>query len=83
MLQSRSLEVGDAMWIAQPRGGGPAYVLDTVIERKRVDDLAASIKSQRFERQRYFLIRCGILRTTYLLEGDIDQTCQVTFLMPA
>ena len=53
------------------------YVLDTVIERKRVDDLAASIKDQRYERQKYFLARCGVRRTMYVLEGDIDLTFQV------
>ena len=78
MMQSRSMEIGDAFWIAQPRNGGPAYSLDTIIERKRVDDLVASIKDQRFERQKYYLARCGIRRTMYVLEGNIDLTVQVS-----
>ena len=76
-LQSRSIEAGDALWVAQPLNGSSVYVLDTIIERKRIDDLAASIRDQRYERQKYFLARCGILRTMYVLEGDIDLTFQV------
>ena len=71
------MEIGDAFWIAQPKGGGSAYSLDTIIERKRVDDLVASIKDQRYERQKYYLARCGIKRTMYVLEGSIDLTVQV------
>lgn len=76
-LQSKSIEAGDALWVAQPLQGGSIYALDTIIERKRIDDLAASIKDQRYERQKYFLVRCGILRTMYVLEGDIDLAFQV------
>lgn len=71
------MEIGDAFWIAKPKRGGPAYSLDTIIERKRVDDLVASIKDQRYERQKYYLARCGIKRTMYVLEGNIDLTVQV------
>ena len=53
------------------------YVLDTVIERKCVDDLAASIKDGRYERQKYFLARWGVRRTMYVLEGDVDLAFQV------
>lgn len=42
------LVCGDVLWVAQRRDN-PAvqYVLDYVVERKRVDDLAGSIKDAR------------------------------------
>jgi crossover junction endonuclease MUS81 len=55
----RQLSVGDFMWIAQPpNGGGPdrEVVLDFVVERKLIDDLAASIKDGRYKEQKVSLI---------------------------
>lgn len=72
------MEAGDALWVAQQRGGGgEVHTLDTLVERKRADDLVGSIKDGRYERQRYFLARCGMRRTIYLVEGDVDLVAQV------
>ena len=72
-MQSLKLEGGDALWLAVERGdAGQRWVLDTVVERKRVDDLVASIKSGRYEKQKYLLRRSGLRRLMYLVEGDID-----------
>lgn len=43
-------------------------VLDLIIERKRIDDLAGSIKDRRWDEQKYRLLNCGIRRPTYLIE---------------
>ena len=76
-MQGKTLEAGDVLWVARERGSGALYALDAILERKRIDDLVSSIKDQRYERQKYFLARCGMKRALYLLEGDIDLTCQV------
>ena len=57
----RSLELGDAMWIAQVHNAeilkrhgedGNEVVLDWIVERKRLDDLVGSIKDGRFREQK-------------------------------
>jgi crossover junction endonuclease MUS81 len=46
----RSLDVGDALWVA--KCGGEEYVLDYIVERKRMDDLVGSIHDGRFHEQK-------------------------------
>jgi crossover junction endonuclease MUS81 len=46
----RSLDVGDSVWIA--KSGNEEYVLDYIVERKRMDDLVSSIKDGRFHEQK-------------------------------
>ena len=48
------------------------HVLDYVIERKSVDDLIDSIKSNRYGMQKHLLKKSGIPNLMYLVEGDID-----------
>lgn len=43
-------------------------VLDWIIERKRIDDLAASIKDRRWDDQKFRLLECGIRRPIYIVE---------------
>ena len=66
-LNIRPLEVGDAMWIARDKLGGE-YVLDFIMERKRLDDLAASIKDGRFQEQKFRLKKSGLRHVIYLIE---------------
>ena len=46
----RSLDIGDALWIAKCASG--EYVLEYIVERKRMDDLVGSIKDGRFHEQK-------------------------------
>ncbi|KAG6143530.1 Crossover junction endonuclease mus81 [Claviceps purpurea] len=73
----RSLEVGDAQWIAKchdptllPRLGaeGDEVVLDWIVERKRMDDLIGSIKDGRFHEQKFRLNRSGVQNVIYIIE---------------
>jgi ERCC4-type nuclease len=51
-------------------------VLDHVLERKSIRDLLASIQQgqkQRFQRQKWWLARCGLRTVLYLVEGDPDR----------
>lgn len=51
-LQTRQLPVGDALWIARHKVLRHEYVLDFIVERKRVDDLWSSIKDNRYKEQK-------------------------------
>lgn len=72
-VEKRVLACGDYLWVARPKGSQTNnrtrdLVLDIVVERKRLDDLASSIKDGRFEEQKHRLRTCGIRRPTYLIE---------------
>ncbi len=54
----RNLALGDIMWVAQIKNdenqGFLEYVLDIIVERKKLDDLWASIKDGRYHEQKVF-----------------------------
>lgn len=69
----RRLSVGDFAWVAREagRGGGcPAreLMVGPLVERKRTDDLASSIKDGRFREQKLRLKSSGARMVVYLLE---------------
>lgn len=73
-VQKRTLGVGDVIWLARSKSNPSVeYVLDYVIERKSVEDLATSIKQKRYDKQKYVLHRSGLRRPMYLSEGDPDR----------
>ncbi|KAK8924940.1 Crossover junction endonuclease [Metarhizium anisopliae BRIP 53293] len=81
----RSLEVGDAQWVAKCHDStllqrlgaeGDEVVLDWIVERKRLDDLIGSIKDGRFHEQKFRLRRCGVQNVIYIIE-DITIDPQV------
>ena len=60
------------------------YVLDYILERKRVDDLYQSIKSEnRYDKQKWRMHQCGLRHLIYLVEGDPDTLDEtgITFLL--
>lgn len=63
----RELSAGDFLWIARDRRGNEA-VLPYIVERKRMDDLASSIKDGRFREQKFRLKESGISNVIYLIE---------------
>ncbi|THU56507.1 hypothetical protein C4D60_Mb11t17960 [Musa balbisiana] len=73
LVEFRRLPVGDGIWIARHRGCNTEYVLDFIVERKRVDDLCRSIRDNRYKDQKLRLQRCGLQKLIYLVEGD--QNC--------
>lgn len=48
-------------------------ILDYIIERKTVDDLASSIVDGRYNHQKYRLLMCGIENIFYLIEGTVPK----------
>jgi len=80
----RSLELGDAVWVAKCKepgwlercgAEGEEVVLDWILERKRLDDLITSIKDGRFHEQKFRLRRSGVKNVIYLVEEiSMDST---------
>lgn len=66
-LVTKALDVGDILWIAKT-DTGKEYVLDHIVERKRMDDLLGSIKDGRFHEQKFRLSKCGAKHVIYLIE---------------
>lgn len=71
-FELRSLKVGDFTWIAKHRSTGEELILPYIVERKRMDDLAKSIKDGRFHEQKFRLNNCGIPNIIYLVENCKD-----------
>uniref|UniRef100_A0A182JZN3 Crossover junction endonuclease MUS81 n=1 Tax=Anopheles christyi TaxID=43041 RepID=A0A182JZN3_9DIPT len=63
----RRLSVGDFAWIVKD-DSGKEFLLPYVLERKRMDDLASSIKDGRFHEQKFRLMQCGLPNVIYLIE---------------
>ncbi|PSS09951.1 Crossover junction endonuclease [Actinidia chinensis var. chinensis] len=69
-IEVRRLPVGDGIWIARDKQLGNEYVLDFIVERKNVDDLRCSIRDNRYKDQKLRLLRCGVKKLIYVVEGD-------------
>ncbi|EYU42967.1 hypothetical protein MIMGU_mgv1a003030mg [Erythranthe guttata] len=69
-IEIRRLPVGDGIWIARHKYMGSEYVLDFIVERKNIDDLRHSIRDNRYRDQKMRLVRCGLKKMIYLVEGD-------------
>uniref|UniRef100_H2YH55 Crossover junction endonuclease MUS81 n=1 Tax=Ciona savignyi TaxID=51511 RepID=H2YH55_CIOSA len=67
----RVLQIGDFVWVARGTGSknlGKEVVLDYVVERKCMSDLAQSIRDGRFHEQKIRLKQCGSKKVIYLIE---------------
>ncbi|XP_011091811.1 crossover junction endonuclease MUS81 isoform X1 [Sesamum indicum] len=69
-IEVRRLPVGDGIWVARHKYLGSEYVLDFIVERKKVEDLRHSIRDNRYRDQKMRLVRCGLKKMIYLVEGD-------------
>ncbi len=61
-FEVRHLNVGDFAWVARDRLSKKELMLPYVVERKRMDDLRASIIDGRYKEQKWRLSRSS--RTT-------------------
>ncbi|KAJ2784829.1 Crossover junction endonuclease mus81 [Coemansia javaensis] len=74
-VEVRPLTVGDYLWIARAKPDGacrrlPDVVLDYVVERKRMDDLCASIRDGRYREQHARIHGAGFTNVFYVVEGN-------------
>ena len=68
--EQRKLAVGDVMWILR-KSTGEEFVLQWIVERKRMDDLSNSIIDKRYKEQKYRLSNCGVKNVFLLVEGSV------------
>lgn len=69
-FEVRRLPVGDFLWICRSHSNKELeIVLPFIVERKRMDDLAASIKDGRYHEQKFRLSDCGLPNKIYLIES--------------
>ncbi|KRX04858.1 Restriction endonuclease type II-like protein [Pseudocohnilembus persalinus] len=72
------LPLGDFLWTIElelDQEQTQYYLLDTVVERKKADDLAASIQDKRYKDQKKRLKFSKIKNIIYLLEGQASKNC--------
>ncbi|GAB2211029.1 hypothetical protein Droror1_Dr00016320 [Drosera rotundifolia] len=69
-IEVRRLPLGDGVWIARHKQIFLDYILDFVVERKKVDDLLCSIRDNRYKNQKLRLLRSGLKKLIYVVEGD-------------
>lgn len=55
LFEVRRLKIGDFAWIAKCKRTNNELVIPYIIERKRMDDLCASIKDGRFHEQKVYI----------------------------
>lgn len=69
-FEVRRLSVGDFLWICRDDSNKTVeLVLPYIVERKRMDDLASSIKDGRFHEQKFRLSDCGLPNKIYMIEN--------------
>ncbi|KAH9823175.1 ERCC4 domain-containing protein [Melampsora americana] len=78
-VEQRALAVGDAIWIAVHKATGKEVVLDSIVERKRLDDLCASILDTRYHEQKARLMNSGLRDRIYLVEEFNSQANRAQF----
>ena len=66
-VTTRPLGLGDVIWIAKT-DSGDEIVLDTLVERKTIDDLIASIKDGRWKEQKHRLAATCLENIIYVIE---------------
>lgn len=74
-FEVRRLAVGDFLWICRDDTNPDVeLVLPYIVERKRMDDLASSIKDGRFHEQKFRLTDCGLHNKIYMIENRGNNT---------
>ncbi|KAG4164412.1 hypothetical protein ERO13_A13G013200v2 [Gossypium hirsutum] len=61
-IDVRRLPIGDGIWIARHKHLSSEYVLDFIVERKKVADLRSSIRDNRYKDQKLRLLVIRILQ---------------------
>lgn len=72
-----SLVIGDMLWVARKGNDlSKSIVLNYIVERKQIFDLAASIKDLRYFEQKYRLGMSDCKQVFYIVEGDLSTVPQ-------
>lgn len=82
LFEVHRLKVGDFAWIARCRKTKDELIIPYIIERKRMDDLSASIIDGRFHEQKFRLKQSGIENLMYIVE-NIDKNSRFSIPLPS
>ncbi|KAL6268699.1 hypothetical protein P5V15_001827 [Pogonomyrmex californicus] len=82
LFEVRRLTIGDFVWIARCRETNDELIIPYIIERKRMDDLSASIVDGRFHEQKFRLKQSGIENLMYIVE-NIDKHSRFSIPLPS
>lgn len=63
------MPVGDGIWIARHKTFDSEYVLDFIVERKKIDDLCSSIRDNRYKDQK---LRLLVIIHSYIVDLFLD-----------
>jgi crossover junction endonuclease MUS81 len=74
LFELRHLKVSDFTWVCRERATGQELVLPYIVERKRMDDLAKSIRDGRYHEQKFRMKQSGVQNLIYLVESHGDNT---------
>jgi ERCC4-type nuclease len=72
LIQERNLSLGDFAWIYIDPEYEKEYILDFIIERKILSDLASSIMDGRYTEQKYRLKNSNVGNLYYIFEGNMS-----------
>ncbi|SSD59714.1 related to Crossover junction endonuclease MUS81 [Saccharomycodes ludwigii] len=72
----KSLNLSDMLWVARHKKTGVECCLNFMIERKRLDDFASSVKDNRFLDQKHRLLETGCQNIFYLVEETTSRPLQ-------
>jgi len=78
----RTLSLGDFTWVLRTQSR-EEKVFNLIVERKRIKDLASSLKDNRYDEQKYRLGLSKIPFKIYLVEGDPLQDLTYSRMTPA
>ncbi len=69
-VEERNLSLGDFLWIYKDSKDNEDYIIDYLIERKTLNDLAISIIDGRYTEQKYRMKNSSFKNISYLFEGQ-------------
>ena len=69
-VEERNLSLGDFLWIYKDSNDNEDYIIDYLIERKTLNDLAISIIDGRYTEQKYRMKNSTFKNISYLFEGQ-------------
>ncbi|CCH58057.1 hypothetical protein TBLA_0A02580 [Henningerozyma blattae CBS 6284] len=72
--ECKQLSLGDIVWVASNKRTNAKCLLNTIIERKRLDDLAYSIRDNRFMEQKIRLEKSACPNKYYLIEETMGSS---------
>ncbi|KAL0276495.1 UNVERIFIED_CONTAM: hypothetical protein PYX00_004053 [Menopon gallinae] len=82
-FEVKFLNIGDYLWVCRDLRNNQELVLPYIVERKRLDDLAQSVRDGRFHEQKFRLKQCGLANCIYLVEKYGNEATRLGLPLPS